>query len=68
MEKGSQALARMIGISLLLGVAVLLLHPGYRQTAAAFWKGGVDSSPIAVSNRDYYPDITWERRAAPDEK
>ncbi len=68
MEKGSQALARMIGISLLLGAAVILLHPGYRRTAAAFWRGEPEASPVAESNRGFYPGIPLFMKGAPDEK
>lgn len=58
MERGVEALVRILVVALLLGLVVIALHPGYRATAQALWRGDLSASPIVESNRGFYPDVT----------
>lgn len=57
MERGVKALVRILVVAFLLGVLVIAVHPGYRATAQALWRGNLAASPIVESNRGYYPDV-----------
>jgi len=57
MERGVKALLRILLAALLLGLLVIAVHPAYRATAQALWRGDLSASPIAESNHAYYPDV-----------
>jgi hypothetical protein len=58
MERGAQALVKMMLASLLLGLLVLFFHPDYRAAFAALRKGAPETSPVWQSNERYYTEIT----------
>ncbi len=57
MERGAQALVKVLGAALLFGGLVLAFHPGYRAALLAVWRGEPAASPVWDSNRAYYPMI-----------
>ncbi len=63
MEQGAKALLRILIAALILGAAVIALHPQYRETAKAIWQGHPETSPIWVSNSGYYTEIHVEGAA-----
>lgn len=54
-DQGSKTLAKVLLASAAVGLLVVLLHPRYRESALAMWRGDLTASPIWQSNRDYYP-------------
>ncbi len=58
MEKGAQALAKILLVALVVGLVVLALHPDYRATLRALMRGAPAESPIWLSNQNYYPEVT----------
>lgn len=58
MERGAQALVKMMLASLLLGLLVLFFHPDYRAAFTALRKGEPESSPVWQSNERYYTEVT----------
>jgi len=58
-DKGALAIARILIVALVLGVAVILWHPGYRKTLQAVFQGNLTASPIWVSNEKYYPSVDF---------
>lgn len=58
MERGAQALVKMMLASLVLGLLVLIFHPDYRQAFRALYRGQPDQSPVWQSNERYYTEIT----------
>jgi hypothetical protein len=65
MERGVKALVRILLVAALLGALVIALHPSYRATAIALWRGDLNASPIVQSNRNYYPDVKVVGEVAP---
>lgn len=63
MERGAQALIKVLGAALLFGVLVLVIHPSYRAAIRATWRGQMEQSPVWESNRTYYPMVTLEAGA-----
>ncbi len=57
MERGAQALIKVLGAALLFGALVLAFHPGYRAALAALWRGEPATSPVWNANQTYYPMI-----------
>jgi hypothetical protein len=57
MERGAQALVKMMLASLVLGLLVLFFHPDYRGAFAALRRGQPDQSPVWQSNAGYYTEI-----------
>jgi len=57
MERGVTAILRILAVAALVGVAVILLHPSYRATAKAMWRGEIEASPIWKSNANYYREV-----------
>lgn len=57
MERGAQALIKVLIAALLFGVAVLVFHPGYRGAMAALWRGTPGTSPVWQSNAAYYTEV-----------
>ncbi|NCD22708.1 MAG: hypothetical protein EOL90_07200 [Spartobacteria bacterium] len=64
MEQGAAKLAKILGFALLLGIAVTVFHPAYREAFLALVRGQPTESPIWKSNADYYPDIALQGPAA----
>lgn len=60
MERGIAMLRWMMLTALAMGGLVVWFHPDYRDTAAAFWKGDVEASPIWETNRLYYTEVVSE--------
>ena len=65
MEQGAAKLAKILAFALLLGVAVTVFNPAYRQAFLAIVRGSPQESPIWKSNAEYYPDITLPGQPAP---
>ncbi len=63
MEKGALALLRILGISLLLGGIIVGIHPAYRATAQALWRGDVESSPLWTTNANFYEAVSVDAPA-----
>lgn len=59
MDKGALAVARILLLSLVLGGAVILTHPGYRAAFMAVLRGKPESSPVWMSNENYYPAVRY---------
>lgn len=57
MERGAQALVKMMLASLLLGLLVLFFHPDYRGAFAALRRHQPEQSPVWQSNERYYTEI-----------
>lgn len=57
MERGAQALVKILLASMLLGAAVLAFHPEYRNTVASLWRGEPAASDVWGSNATYYPAV-----------
>ena len=57
MEQGAAKLAKILAFALLLGIAVTVFNPAYRQAFLAIARGQPAESPIWKSNAEYYPDI-----------
>ena len=57
MERGAQALVKMMLASLLLGLVVLFVHPDYRAAFAALRRGEPEQSPVWKTNERYYSEI-----------
>ena len=66
MDRGVKTLLRILAAAAILGLLVIAGHPAYRGTASAMWRGRIAASPIWHSNRNYYPQVTFEE-GAPDE-
>jgi hypothetical protein len=60
MERGVKTLVWLLLSAMLLGAAVIMLHPTYRATARALWRGEMEVSPIWQSNAEYYRDVAYE--------
>lgn len=58
MERGAQALVKMMLASLVLGLLVLFFHPDYRDAFAALRRGQPAESPVWKTNERYYTEIT----------
>jgi Tfp pilus assembly protein PilE len=58
MERGAQALVKMMLASLVLGLLVLLIHPDYRAALAALRRHQPELSPVWQTNERYYTEIT----------
>ena len=58
MERGAQALVKIMLASLLLGLLVLFFHPDYRGAFDAFRRGQPEQSPVWQTNERYYTEIT----------
>jgi hypothetical protein len=63
MEKGAQALARMLLIAFLMGLVIVFAHPDYRKTLQAIQRGQPELAPLWLSNQSYYSEV----RATADE-
>lgn len=57
MERGAQALVKMMLASLLLGLVVLFVHPDYRAAFAALRTGEPEKSPVWKTNEGYYAEV-----------
>ncbi len=57
MERGAQALVKMMLASLVLGLLVLFFHPDYRAAMSALRQGKPEQSPVWQSNAGYYTEI-----------
>jgi hypothetical protein len=57
MEKGAQALARMLMIAFLMGLIILFVHPDYRKTLQAIQRGQPELAPLWLSNQSYYSEV-----------
>ncbi len=70
MEKGAKAIVWLLASALLLGVILLGIHPLYRETVGAWWRGARDEAPIWRSNERYYEAIELESQsgASADER
>jgi len=64
MERGVRVLVRMLAMAALLGSLVIALHPAYRATAVAMWRGDVTVSPIWKTNLHYYREVVVEPAGA----
>lgn len=58
MERGAQALVRIMLASLVLGLLTLLFHPDYRAALQAVWRGEPSESPVWQTNERYYSEVT----------
>ncbi len=63
MERGVKLLTRIMAVALLMGAAVILLHPDYRDTFRAMWWGDIEDSAIWMSNRGYYSEVVHDMEA-----
>lgn len=57
MERGAQALVKMMLASLVLGLLVLVFHPDYRAALLALRRGQPEASPVWQTNARYYTEI-----------
>lgn len=67
MDKGAVAVARILLLSLLLGGAVIMTHPGYRAAFLAVFRGKPETSPIWLSNENYYPAVRFTESVSHDQ-
>ena len=58
MERGVKMLTRIIAVAFAVGGLVVVLHPDYRNSAKALWRGEPETSAIWWSNLDYYTEVT----------
>lgn len=58
MERGAQALVKIMLASLVLGLLVLYFHPEYRDALRALRAGQPEASPIWLTNARYYTEVT----------
>lgn len=57
MEKGAKTLLWILALALGLGLAMLVLHPAYREAVRCMARGEPEQSPVWLSNESYYPGI-----------
>lgn len=57
MERGAQALVKILLASMLLGAVVLAFHPEYRLAVIRIWAGDPAASPVWGSNAVYYSEV-----------
>ena len=57
MERGAQALVKVLGAALLFGGLVLAFHPDYREALLSLWRKEPAASPVWNANQVYYPMI-----------
>ena len=57
MPRGTHMLVRMMMAAALLGGAVMLFHPDYRDAARRLRHGDIPHSVIWESNRGYYAEV-----------
>ena len=58
MERGAQALVKIMLASLVLGLLVLFFHPDYREALRALRHGQPEQSPVWQTNEGYYREVT----------
>lgn len=67
MERGAQALVKMMLASLLLGLLVLIFHPDYRAALSAIRRGEPEKSPVWQTNERYYTEISVSAERTDDQ-
>lgn len=67
MERGAQALVKMMLASLVLGLLVLIFHPDYRAALAAIHRGEPEKSPVWQTNERYYTEISVSAERTDDQ-
>lgn len=65
MEKGAKAIIFILLFALIAGALVIWLHPVFSESWRALREGRPETSPVWVSNADYYPEITLGERETP---
>jgi hypothetical protein len=58
MERGAQALVKIMLASLGLGLLVLFFHPDYKAAFHALRQGRPEESPVWQTNARYYTEVT----------
>lgn len=64
MEKGAKAILLILLFALVAGALVTWLHPDFSESWSAIREGRPETSPIWISNADYYPEITLQNGEA----
>lgn len=66
MEKGAKAMAMMLLVAALLGVAVIFFNKDYRELFNMVRKGTPGETAIWRSNESFYPAVKAVAEEAPD--